>query len=170
MHQKLGLTKLLALISQNGPYKWSVYGSSTFFFLPLMIAKEGSYSLNVLHFRFHRVNICASKKAVISHILIKVCSKQFSVNYCIDSCVKDMTQVNWNILLIKSSKNVLFFLPAFYPNSLLMISPKNLEKNSHFENMTAGFLLSCQNSLRQTTPEIKYFQGWQNRFSPILPL
>ena len=50
------------------------------------------------------------------------------------------------------------FLPAFYPILLLMISPKNFEKNSHFENMTAGFLLSCQNSLRQTTPEIKHFQ------------
>jgi hypothetical protein len=28
-----------------------------------MIAKEGSYSSNVLHFRLHRINICASKKA-----------------------------------------------------------------------------------------------------------
>ena len=46
----------------------------------------------------------------------------------IDPCTKNMTQVNWNFLLMKSSKKYSIFLPAFYPIMLLMISPKNFEK------------------------------------------
>ena len=46
----------------------------------------------------------------------------------IDPCTKNMTQVNWKILLMKSSKKYSIFLPAFYPIMLLMTSPKNFEK------------------------------------------
>ena len=47
---------------------------------------------------------------------------------CIDPCTKNMTQVNWKFLLMKSSKKYSIFLPAFYPIMVLMISPKNFEK------------------------------------------
>ena len=39
-------------------------------------------------------------------------------------------------------------------------SLKELWKNSRFENLRTGFLLRCQNSLRQTTPEIILMQHW----------
>ena len=39
-------------------------------------------------------------------------------------------------------------------------SPKKFWKNSHFENMRADFLRRCQNSLRQTSPEMMHFQAW----------
>ena len=54
----------------------------------------------------------------------------------IDSCTKHLIQVNCIFLLMKSSKKYLIFLPAFYPIMWLMISPKNFEKNSRFENMS----------------------------------
>ena len=46
----------------------------------------------------------------------------------IDSCAKNMTQVNRKILLMKSSKKYFIFLLAFYRIMWLMISPKNFEK------------------------------------------
>ena len=38
---------------------------------------------------------------------------------------------------------------------------KEFWKNSNFENTRAGFLLTCQNSLRQTGPEMMHFQAWK---------
>ena len=38
-------------------------------------------------------------------------------------------------------------------------SNKEFWKNTHFENMTAGFLLRYQNLLRYFTPEMTYFQA-----------
>jgi hypothetical protein len=38
---------------------------------------------------------------------------------------------------------------------------KEFFKNSHFEDMTAGFLLSCQNLLRQISPKMMHFQAWE---------
>ena len=35
---------------------------------------------------------------------------------------------------------------------------KEFWKNSHFENMTAGFLLWCKNLLRQIAPKMMHFQ------------
>ena len=40
---------------------------------------------------------------------------------------------------------------------------KEFKKNSHFENMTAGFLLRFQNSLRQNTSKMMHFQAWKNK-------
>jgi hypothetical protein len=37
-------------------------------------------------------------------------------------------------------------------------SLKEFWKKSHLENMRASFLRRCQNSLRQTSPKIMYFQ------------
>ena len=36
---------------------------------------------------------------------------------------------------------------------------KEIFKNSHFENMTAGFLQRSQNSLWQITPEMMHFHA-----------
>jgi hypothetical protein len=63
---------------------------------------------------------------------------------------------------MKSSDIVFIFLPAFYLIIWLMTSPKNFETNIHFENMTAGFLLRCQNLLRQIPPKVMHFQAWKN--------
>ena len=38
---------------------------------------------------------------------------------------------------------------------------KEFWKNIHFENMTAGFLQRCQNSLRRITPEMMHFHAWK---------
>jgi hypothetical protein len=38
-------------------------------------------------------------------------------------------------------------------------SSKEFWKNSHFENMRADFLMRCQKSLWQTSPEMMHFQA-----------
>ena len=48
--------------------------------------------------------------------------------------------------LIKRS--AIIFFTCILPDYVGPTSPRNFEKISIFENMTAGFLLSCQNSLR----------------------
>ena len=49
-------------------------------------------------------------------------------------------------------------------------NPQRNLKNSHFENMTFGFLHRCQNWLRRNTPEIIHFQTWQKLiFTNIAP-
>ena len=55
-----------------------------------------------------------------------------------------------NFSLMKSWKNDLIFSSAFYPYPImyLMTITKEFWKNSHFGNMTAGFLPRCKNSLR----------------------
>ena len=73
--------------------------------------------------------------------------------------LKNNTNLNSIFCLIKSSE--IIFLPTFYLT-------KEFEKISIFENMTAGFLMRCQNLLRQINPEIMHFQAWK-RFSQILP-
>ena len=59
-------------------------------------------------------------------------------------------------------RNCGFFLPAFDLIIWLITSPKNSEKNIYFENMTAGFLQSCQTLLRQILPKMMHFQAWKN--------
>ena len=39
--------------------------------------------------------------------------------------------------------------------------PKEFRKNSHYEDMTAGFLLRCQNLLGQISPKMTNFQAWK---------
>ena len=56
-----------------------------------------------------------------------------------------------------------YFLPAFYLIMCLMKVKKNFEKNSHFENTRAGFVLRYQNSLRQNTSKMMHFQAWKNK-------
>ena len=68
------------------------------------------------------------------------------------------TKLYSKMLLLKSSENNFVFSPAFYLIMCFMKAPNNFGKKSHFENMKAGFLRRCQNSLRQTSPKIMYFQ------------
>ena len=51
------------------------------------------------------------------------------------------------------------FLISILPDYVPHESQKEFWKNSHFENTRAGFLLRCQNSHRQNTPKMMYFQA-----------
>ena len=72
----------------------------------------------------------------------------------------NQTKVSPKILLMKSSGNNFIFLPVFYvPDYVSHESLKEFWENSYFENMRADFLLRCQTSLRQTSPEMMHFQA-----------
>ena len=66
-----------------------------------------------------------------------------------------MTKVSSKNLLMKNCKNNFIFLPDYVFHE----SFKEFWKNSHFENMRAGFPRRCQNSLRQNSPEMMHFQA-----------
>ena len=53
----------------------------------------------------------------------------------------------------------LYFFTCISPNYVFHESPKEFWKNNHFENMRASFLRRCQNSLWQTSHEMKHFQA-----------
>ena len=76
-----------------------------------------------------------------------------------DQHVKKVTKVYSKNVLVKSSKNKIIFSHAFYLTLWLMKLPKIFQKNTHFENMTADFLLGCQNLLLYFTPEMMHFQA-----------
>ena len=59
--------------------------------------------------------------------------------------------------LMKSSENCFYFLTCILPDYMAHNFPKEFWKNSHFENMTAVFLLRCLNSLRW---EISLIYHW----------
>ena len=52
------------------------------------------------------------------------------------------------ISIMKMFKKWFIFFPCILPDYLAHDITKEFWKNSHFENMTDGFLLRCQNSLR----------------------
>jgi len=56
---------------------------------------------------------------------------------------------------MKSSEIVFIFLPDYMAHDI----HKGFGKNIHFENMTAGFLLRCQNLLWQIPPKTMHFQA-----------
>ena len=68
----------------------------------------------------------------------------------------------WNTFfcLIKVQKLSLFFYLHF-PDYMAHDITKDFLKNRYFENMTAGFLLRCQNLLLQITPKMMHFQAWK---------
>jgi hypothetical protein len=70
-----------------------------------------------------------------------------------------MTKVYSKHLLMKSYKNNFIFFTCILPDYVPHESYKEFWKNSYFENMRADFLRSCQNSLRQISPEIMHFQA-----------
>ena len=67
------------------------------------------------------------------------------------------TKVNSEVLLIKSSGIILIFT-CILSDYMAHDSSKKFLKNIHFANMTASFLLRCQNLLWYFTPEMMYFQ------------
>ena len=63
---------------------------------------------------------------------------------------------------LKLKKHFIFFT-YILPNDANYVAhelTKEFLKSSHFENITTGFLLRCQNTLRQTTP-------WNDAFSAM---
>ena len=84
---------------------------------------------------------------------------KYDENLVIDLCAKNMTQVNCKFLLMKSSKKTFNFFTCILPDYVAHEITKEFWKNNHFENMTAGFLLRCQNSLRQNSPRMMHFQA-----------
>ena len=69
--------------------------------------------------------------------------------YRIDLCMKIDTKVYSTILLVLGSKNDFIFFTTILPDYVTHESQIEFWKNSHFENTRAGFLLRCQNTLRQ---------------------
>ena len=61
----------------------------------------------------------------------------------------------------KKFKNWFYFFTCITPDYMGVDINKEIWKNSHFENMTAGFLQRCQNLLRRFTPEMIHFQAWK---------
>ena len=61
----------------------------------------------------------------------------------------------------KKFKNCVYFFTCILPDYMAHGIPKEIWKNSHFENMKAGFLQRCQNLLRHFTPEMIHFQAWK---------
>ena len=57
----------------------------------------------------------------------------------------------------KKFRNCVYFFTCILPNYMANIIFKDLKKNNLFENMTAGFLMTCQKSLRR---EISLICHW----------
>ena len=76
----------------------------------------------------------------------------------------------FNFLCNKKFKIWFDFFTCILPDNVAHDITKEFWRNSHFEKITAGFLLRCQNLLRRNTPEIMQFQAWNFLSLPILPL
>ena len=62
--------------------------------------------------------------------------------------------------LVKSQKisySFTWILPDYVAHEIT----QEFWKNSYFKNMTASFLLRCQNLLRYFTPKMMHFQAWK---------
>ena len=64
-------------------------------------------------------------------------------------------------MFCKKFKNWFHFFTCITPDYMSVDINKEIWKNSHFENMTAGFLQRSQNLLRHFTPEMMHFQAWR---------
>ena len=94
----------------------------------------------------------------------------YSVNSRVDSYSKWIRQKWYQFFINKKLKKIFYFFTCILPNYVPHDITKEFWKNSHFENMTAGFLHRCQNRLRRNTPEIIHFQTWQKLiFTNIAP-
>ena len=58
----------------------------------------------------------------------------------------------------KKFRKLFYFSTFILPDHMHHESQKQLKKK-HYENTKAGFLLRCQNSLWQTSPEMMHFQA-----------
>ena len=64
-------------------------------------------------------------------------------------------------LWLKKIQNLKNSLTRLFSDYMGHGTTKEFWKNSHFENVTAGFLLRCQKLLRYFTPERVHFQAWK---------
>ena len=69
----------------------------------------------------------------------------------------------FRIFISKKFRKWFYFFTCILPNYLTHESQNEFWKNSQFENTRAGFLLRCQNSLRQNTSKMMHFQAWKNK-------
>ena len=74
---------------------------------------------------------------------------QFNLISIKDWGLEKVHKIEYNFFLIKNSEIVLIFFTCILPNYMADNIFKDLLRNSFFENMTAGFLLTCQKSLRR---------------------
>ena len=74
--------------------------------------------------------------------------------------IENNTNLNPFFHLIKSSE-IVFIFYCILPDWMAQSIPKEFWKNSHFENMTAGFLRRCKNLLRWIAPKMMNFQPWK---------
>ena len=81
--------------------------------------------------------------------------KQGIIKY---SDLKWMRQKFYLFFINEKFKKILYFFTCILPNYVPHEITKEFWKNSHFWNVTAGFLLGCQNSLQWNTPEKIHFQ------------
>ena len=65
----------------------------------------------------------------------------------------------FRIFIIEKFKKIFYSFTYILDNYMAHETTKEFLKNSHFENMTAGFLQRCQNLLRYFTPEMMHFQA-----------
>jgi hypothetical protein len=71
------------------------------------------------------------------------------------------TQNLIRIFFDKKFTNCVYFFTCILSDYMAHEIPKYFFLNSHFEDMTAGFLLRCQNLLRQISPKMMHFQAWK---------
>ena len=73
--------------------------------------------------------------------------------------LENNTNLNPFFYLTKSSE--IDFFTCILPDYMAHSIPKEFWENSHFENMTAGFLQRCKNLLRWIAPKMMHFQPWK---------
>ena len=76
-------------------------------------------------------------------------------NNCKDWRLKKLTKV-FSRFVIK--KTFFYSFTCIFPDHMFMKSPQNFEKNSNFENITAGFLQRCQTLLWYFTTKMMHFR------------
>ena len=79
----------------------------------------------------------------------------------VDSYLKWIRQKFFNEFINKKFIKRFYFFTCILPDYLCHESLKEFLKNSHIEKIRADFLRRCQNSLRQTSPEMMHFQAWK---------
>ena len=90
--------------------------------------------------------------------------KKSWMNYVtIDSCAKKYDSSKLTIFISEKFKKLFYFFTCILPDYVAHDITKDFFLNSHFENMTAGFLLRCQNLLRYFTPEMMHEKNYFNQ-------
>ena len=93
-----------------------------------------------------------------SHASLQVLSSYFKSRFIhLDSYSKRIRQKCCQFFIKEKLKKTFYFLTCILPNYVPHEITKEFWKSSHFWNVTACFLLRCQNSLRWSTPEKNHF-------------